>query len=98
MAAAPAKHVPTDERHFPSTPAVTMRAMFVARLICSDTDCAEEQEVHVGTLAELERLLCDCGCALEVIAWPDWADAEATVITLRRRGSGGVDPALPAAA
>ena len=58
--------------------------MFVARLICSDSDCAEEQEVHAETLAELERLMCDCGCALELIAWPDWADESAEVIELRR--------------
>ena len=62
-----------------------MRAMFVARLICSDVDCAEEQEVHAGSLAELERLLCDCGCALELIAWPDWAEDVAEVVALRTR-------------
>ena len=59
--------------------------MFVARLICSDTDCAEEQEIHAGSLAELERLLCDCGCAFELIAWPDWAEESAQVSTLRGR-------------
>lgn len=58
--------------------------MFVARLICSDVDCAEEQEVHAGSLAELERLLCECGCALEVIAWPDWVEDGAEVVALRR--------------
>ncbi len=62
-----------------------MRPMFVARLICSDIDCAEEQEVRAGTVAELERLLCDCGCALELIAWPDRAEESAEVFALRRR-------------
>ena len=62
-----------------------MAAMFVARVICSDSDCAEELEVHAGSLAELERLLCDCGCALELIAWPDWAEDVAEVVALRRR-------------
>lgn len=61
--------------------------MFVARLICSDTDCAEGSEVHAGSLAELEHLLCECGCTLELIAWPDWAEDEARVIELRPGGS-----------
>jgi hypothetical protein len=58
--------------------------MFVARLICSDVDCAEEQEMRAGSVAELERLLCDCGCALEVIAWPDWVEDDAQVVALHR--------------
>jgi hypothetical protein len=62
-----------------------MTAMFVARLICSDSDCAESSEFHAASLAELERLMCDCGCALELIAWPDWAEDSAQVIALRRR-------------
>ena len=72
-----------------------MSAMFVARLICSDSDCAEEQELHAASLAELERLMCDCGCALEVIAWPDWVDDGAQVIALHGRA---VRLVLPAAA
>ena len=59
--------------------------MFVARLICSDADCAEEAEVHAGSLDELERLLCGCGCTLELIAWPDWADEIAEVVALHGR-------------
>ena len=69
--------------------------MFVARLICSDSDCAEEQEIHAGSLAELERLMCDCGCALELIAWPDSIEDGAQVIALRARLS---RVSLPAAA
>lgn len=49
--------------------------MFLARLICSDRDCAAAEEVEVRALAELEVLACDCGCLLEVIGWPDWAEA-----------------------
>jgi hypothetical protein len=63
--------------------------MFVARLICSDTDCAEEQEIHAGSLAELERLMCDCGCALELIAWPDWVQDSAEVVHLRAHRARG---------
>jgi hypothetical protein len=61
--------------------------MFVARLTCSDADCAQERTAEVATVAELEALACDCGAALEVIAWPDWTDeeiAEAIVVRLRR--------------
>jgi hypothetical protein len=49
--------------------------VFVARLICSDTDCPHALEIAAPTLAELEALACDCGCALHVLAWPDWHTA-----------------------
>jgi hypothetical protein len=62
-----------------------MRAMFIARLICSDSDCAEEAQVEAATLEELERLLCDCGCAFEVIGWPDSADELAEIVAIDRR-------------
>ncbi len=67
-----------------------MCAMFVARLVCSDSDCAEELEVRAPTLEELDRLLCDCGCTLEIIAWPDEAFEDAQVIRLAagRRSEG----------
>ncbi len=59
--------------------------MFIARLVCSDSDCAEESELHADSRAELERLICDCGCALELVAWPDWAEDVAEVVAIRRR-------------
>ena len=70
--------------------------MFIARLICSDPGCAEEREAEAPTLEELERLLCDCGCTLEVIAWPDRVDEGARVMSLRRDPPD--DPPLRAAA
>jgi hypothetical protein len=57
--------------------------MFVARLVCSDTACAAEATAEARTPRELESLLCECGCALEVIGWPDWADEPAEVVVLR---------------
>lgn len=69
--------------------------MLIARLTCSDSDCAEESEVHADSLAELERLICDCGCALELVAWPDWADDVAEVVAIR---GGLIRAAVPAAA
>ena len=54
--------------------------MFVARVICSDTGCAEEREIEAATLAEIEALLCDCGCVLEIIGWPDWVEPRPNVV------------------
>jgi hypothetical protein len=45
--------------------------VLVARLVCSDTACAEAFEARAATPAELEALACDCGCALAVVGWPD---------------------------
>jgi hypothetical protein len=59
--------------------------MFVARLVCSDPACAAELDAEASDAAELERLICDCGCALEVIAWPDWVEEPAEVIRLHAR-------------
>jgi hypothetical protein len=59
--------------------------MFVARLVCSDGECAAEAAAEAATPRELESLLCDCGCALEVIGWPDWVDEPAEVVVLRAR-------------
>jgi hypothetical protein len=64
-----------------------MLTVFVARLICSDLECAAEVTADAQRLPELERLICDCGCALEVIAWPDWLDEPGEVVALRVAGS-----------
>ena len=58
--------------------------MYIARLVCSDAACAEEVTLEGATLAELETLICDCGCALEMIGWPDVAaEPLAEVVLLR---------------
>jgi hypothetical protein len=65
--------------------------VLVARMICSDPECAEEMTAEAATLPELEAMACNCGCALEIIGWPDWADdeiAEAIIVRLRRPGGG----------
>ena len=41
--------------------------MFGVELICSDEACAEISEA-VGDLWELELLVCECGCTLQVTA------------------------------
>jgi hypothetical protein len=49
--------------------------LLLARLVCSEAACAGHVlEVDATTLAELETLACECGCALHVIAWPDVLD------------------------
>jgi hypothetical protein len=45
--------------------------VFVARLVCSDSACAEAFEARAATLGELEALACACGCALQMLGWPD---------------------------
>jgi hypothetical protein len=59
--------------------------MFVARLVCSDPACAAELDAEAAEAADLERLICDCGCAFEVIAWPDWLEEPAEVVALHAR-------------
>jgi hypothetical protein len=75
--------------------------MYVARLVCSDEACAEEVAHEAATLAELETLLCDCGCALAIIGWPDdAAEPLAEVVTLRVQAAsaGGRRGKVPEAA
>ena len=63
--------------------------MYTATLVCSDPACAEEIAGETATLDELEALLCDCGCALEVVGWPDVAaEPLARIILLRVRRAG----------
>jgi hypothetical protein len=58
--------------------------MYIARLACSDSECAEEVTLETATLAELETLICECGCALAVVGWPDVAaEPLAEVVMLR---------------
>jgi hypothetical protein len=60
--------------------------VFVARLICSDVECAVELSAEGLEVSELESLLCDCGCTLEIIGWPDWVDEPGQLIALRVEG------------
>jgi hypothetical protein len=55
--------------------------MYVARLICSDEACAAEAIAEAQTLAELDTFVCDCGCALAIVGWPDHvAEPELTAV------------------
>lgn len=44
--------------------------VYTAVLICSDDECTDRFEAH-GSLAELEALACDCGCALQIVGWAE---------------------------
>ena len=35
--------------------------MWIARVICSGPDCDDELEIVIGSLDELDGLICDCG-------------------------------------
>jgi hypothetical protein len=70
-----------------------MRGVYVARLICSDTDCAADVSAEGRTIRELEALICDCGCALAIIGWPDWIDEPAEVVAFPARPHGLRDAA-----
>jgi hypothetical protein len=59
--------------------------MYVARLICSDEACARDALAEAPTLAELDTLVCECGCALAIVGWPDHVDEPAAVVALARR-------------
>jgi hypothetical protein len=43
-------------------------AMLVARMLCSDPQCAEEVEILVEEVDELDRVWCECGYGLVVTA------------------------------
>jgi hypothetical protein len=62
-----------------------MGCVYVARLICSDADCAAEAASEAPTIRELESLICDCGCALAIVGWADWVDEPAQVVVLPAR-------------
>ena len=43
--------------------------MVIAELLCSDEDCAVAVEVVVGSLEELDALVCeDCDCTLQTLS------------------------------
>jgi hypothetical protein len=52
--------------------------MLYAILICSDPECAEEIESY-DDLPDLEHLVCDCGCTLQVVSIDEARPAELRV-------------------
>lgn len=44
------------------------RLMWIVKVVCSDPDCAEEQEIVVAELDEADEAVCDCGCCMITLA------------------------------
>jgi hypothetical protein len=49
--------------------------MLYAILICSDPDCAAEVEAYPDEV-DLDQLVCECGCSVQVIAFGETEFAE----------------------
>lgn len=54
--------------------------MWVVDLVCSDDECAQEIELLVADLDEVDRIACECGCAFVTLSV-----AEAIEVRLRDR-------------
>lgn len=57
--------------------------VLIARLICSDPECAERITAEAATMRELETMMCDCGCGLEILGWPDHAEERHLAVVVR---------------
>ena len=44
------------------------RYVWVIDLVCSDDECAQEIELLVTDIGEVDRIACECGCALVTLA------------------------------
>ena len=42
--------------------------MWIVEVVCSDPECAEEREVIVAELDEVDESVCDCGGCVVVLA------------------------------
>ena len=60
------RRCPASSELRPSVPIPNLPAMFIARMLCSDPGCAEEREVVVAELTELDGACCECGFGLVV--------------------------------
>ena len=72
--------------------------MYIARVICSDEECADWLVVEAETLDELEALACECGCTYQVLGVPDFVEETSVVVPLHRRRARIKPPPLPHAA
>jgi hypothetical protein len=69
--------------------------MWVIDIVCSDDECAEEWEVVVGDLDELERVACECGCSGVALAVASFE--EVRLVHLRAVPDAALEPVLLAA-
>jgi hypothetical protein len=42
--------------------------MWIVRVVCSDPECAEEQEIVVAELDEVEAVVCECECCVVAVS------------------------------
>lgn len=42
--------------------------MWIVKVVCSDPDCAEEQEIVVAELDEADAAVCACGCCVVTLS------------------------------
>ncbi|MGN6814736.1 MAG: hypothetical protein ACTHK3_01455 [Solirubrobacterales bacterium] len=42
--------------------------MWIVKVVCSDPDCAEEQELIIAELDEADAAVCECGCCVITLA------------------------------
>lgn len=47
--------------------------MWIVKVVCSDPDCAEEQEIIVANLDEADAAVCDCGCCVVTLSVANFA-------------------------
>jgi hypothetical protein len=61
--------------------------MLLARIICSDPECAEELEVTVEDLDELEDYACECGHGFVLITVSEYGETSGpgVVVSLPQR-------------
>jgi hypothetical protein len=62
-----------------------MIAMYVARVICSDPECAERTVAEAEDVLDLVWLMCECGCSMQLVGLPDFVDERATPAPLLLR-------------
>ncbi len=56
-----------------------MRGMWQVKVICSDPGCAEEFELWVGGLEEIDRSICACDCNVIALAIENFEPVELLV-------------------
>ena len=64
--------------------------MFIARIVCSDWECAEEREVTIESLDELDELTCECSHGFALISVSELRDSDrGQLVELPRRRATG---------
>jgi hypothetical protein len=70
----------------PSEPLATIAGMLQVKIVCSS--CAEESEVVVESLEDVEREVCECGYSFVVLSVAEFEPVEVKggeLVELRRR-------------